>query len=190
MNEHQFFDWQTLGGATDVEKLVGVLERSGAAWCMIGGLAVNHWAEEALATADVDIVIGAQDVERCVSSLEQAGFRTERFAWSVNLKGRSKLTVQISTDPMYSAFPETAIEADVHGITMRVATLENTLRGKLAAYGDPTRRGSKRQKDLLDIVRLIESHPALMEQLPETLLTQVKEILDPRTPHPRGETSP
>ncbi len=73
MNERQFFDWQTLGGGNDVEKLVEVLNQSGAAWCMIGGLAVNHWAAEPMATADVDIVIGASDVERCVQALEQAG---------------------------------------------------------------------------------------------------------------------
>ena len=42
-------------------------------------------------------------------------------------------------------------------ILMRVASCEDTLRGKILAYQDPERRASKRQKDLLDIMRLVEA---------------------------------
>jgi hypothetical protein len=52
---------------------------------------------------------------------------------------------------------------------MRVASLEDTLNGKLAAYADKTRRPSKRQKDLLDILRLVESHPTLLSSIPEDI---------------------
>ena len=178
MNERQFFDWQTLGGGTDVEKLVNVLNQSGAPWCMIGDLAVNHWSREPMATADVDIVIGAKDVERCVQALESSGFRAERVAWSVNLRGQSKVTIQISTDAFYGTFPDSAVEANVHGITMWVATPANTLAGKLAAYADPTRRGSKRQKDLLDLVRLVEAHPQLLDGIPALVRAKIKEALN------------
>ncbi len=177
MNERQFFDWQTLGGGNDVEKLVEVLNQSRAAWCMIGGLAVNHWAAEPMATADVDIVIGACDVERCVQALEQAGFQSQRFEWSINLKGQSKVSVQISTDALYRFFPGSSVIAEVHGISMKVASLEDTLTGKLAAFSDTTRRGSKRQKDLLDIVRLIESHPHLINQIPSNLRSQIESAM-------------
>ncbi len=178
MNERQFFDWQTLGGGTDVEKLVDVLNQSGAAWCMIGGLAVNHWATEPLATADVDIVIGAGDIERCVEALERAGFQAERFDWSINLKGQSKVSVQISTDEFYRSFPGSSVEADVHGISMKVASLTDTLTGKIAAMSDPKRRGSKRQKDVLDIVRLIETHPQLMNQIPSNIRSQIESAMN------------
>ena len=178
MNERQFFDWQTLGGGTDVEKLVDVLNQSGAPWCMISGLAVNHWSKESMATADVDIVIGAKDVERCVQALEVSGFRAERFAWSINLTGQSKVTIQISTDAFYGSFPDTAVEANVHGITMWVATPANTLAGKLVAYADPKRRGSKRQKDLLDLVRLVESHPQLIAGIPAEVRGKIEEAMN------------
>lgn len=177
MNERQFFDWQTLGGGNDVERLVEVLDRSGAAWCMIGGLAVNHWADEPMATADVDIVIGAADVDRCVEALEQVGFRAERFEWSVNLQGQSVVSVQISTDCFYRDFPKRAIQAVVHGIRMRVACREDTLAGKLAAWKDPQRRASKRQKDLLDIMRLVESDLRLLNQIPEPQRTEIEQSL-------------
>ena len=75
---------------------------------------------------------------------------------------------------MYLDFPSRAVPADVHGILMRVASLEDTLAGKLAAYRDATRRPSKRQKDLADIARLIESHPELMPLLPASVAERLE----------------
>jgi len=41
--------------------------------------------------------------------------------------------------------------------------------GKVWAYQDETRRKSKRQKDLADIIRLVEEYPALIEKLPDSI---------------------
>jgi hypothetical protein len=169
MTERQFYDWQTAGGGGDVLRLVETLERLEVPWCMIGGLAVNHWAQEPLATADVDLVIAAERVEEAVQALETAGFQAKRFDWSINLKGRSRVSVQISTEEFYSEFPSRSVSADVHGILMRVASLDDTLAGKIAAWSDERRRPSKRQKDLLDIMRLVEAHPALRSKLPQAI---------------------
>lgn len=169
MTQRQFYDWQTLGGSGDVSSLVNALEQREIAWCMIGGLAVNHWAEEPMATADVDLVIAAERVDEAVQAFKDAGFSENLFDWSVNLKGQSKVSIQISTESFYQEFPSRAVPADVHGILMRVASLEDTLRGKLAAYADATRRPSKRQKDLADIARLVEAHPELISLLPTTV---------------------
>jgi len=57
------------------------------------------------------------------------------------------------------------VPADVHGILMRVASLEDTLRGKMEGCKDEGQRQSKRMKDLSDIARLVESHPHLFERL-------------------------
>ena len=140
---------------------------------MIGGLAVNHWAEESLATADVEVVIAHECVEQAVEALEAAGFQAKRFEWSINLKGSSKVTVQISTESFYQEFPSRCLSTDVHGILMRVASLRDTLAGKVVGWRDPTRRASKRQKDLLDIMRLVESHPELMKELPADLQNKI-----------------
>lgn len=173
MTLRQFYDWQSAGGAHDVDVLVRTLEDLDIAWCMIGGLAVNHWAGEPLATADVDIVIATGRVEEAVTALVAAGFQAQRFPWSINLAGRSQLSVQISTAEFYRSFPAGSVPAEVHGIPMRVASLDDTLRGKLAAFGDGERRPSKRQKDLLDIARLIEAHPTLREGVPGEVLEQL-----------------
>jgi hypothetical protein len=175
MTSKQFYDWQTAGGTDDVMRLVDCLERADIAWCAIGGIAVNHWAAEPMVTQDVDIVVAADAVERAVGLLEAAGFKAERFAWSINFRGRSKVSVQISTEELYRAFPSRAVPADVHGILMRVAALEDTLHGKIAAWRDPERRQSKRIKDLGDIARLVESHPHLWTLLGEELQALIRQ---------------
>ena len=174
MTMRQFYDWQTAGGGGDVTLLVETLERREIPWCMIGGLAVNHWAAEPMATADVDLVIALERVEEAVKALNEAGFVSERFKWSINLKGHSKVSVQISTEDFYRDFPTRSVAADIHGILMRVASREDTLRGKLQAYADSERRPSKRQKDLLDIARLVEAHPDLSAQVPADILEKLK----------------
>ncbi|HEY5232846.1 MAG TPA: nucleotidyl transferase AbiEii/AbiGii toxin family protein [Verrucomicrobiae bacterium] len=171
----QFYDWQTAGGGGDVSLLVATLERLEIAWCMIGGLAVNHWATEPMATADVDIVIASERVEEAVKALQAAGFKTKKFKWSVNLQGRSKVSVQVSTEKVYQEFPGRSVPADIHGILMRVASLPDTLAGKLLAYRDKERRASKRQKDLTDIMRLVEAHPKLKKLLPADVAKKLKD---------------
>ena len=174
MTRRQFYDWQTAGGGGDVLLLVEILEREEIAWCVIKGLAVNHWAEEPMATADVDLVVSTVDIEKTVASLQEAGFRAKRFEWSINLKGRSAVSVQISTEAVYQNFPERAVPADVHGILMRVANLEDTLHGKILAWRDAQRRPSKRQKDLLDIIRLVEAHPEITHLLPADVAERLR----------------
>ena len=97
MTQRQFFDWQTLGGAKDVSRLVAALEEQEVSWCMIGGLAVNHWAEEPMATADVGLVIAAGQIEDSAQVLRNLGFTDKRLDYSTNFKGDSKVSIQIST---------------------------------------------------------------------------------------------
>lgn len=174
MTAKQFYDWQTSGGTDDVMRLVSVLEKADVDWCTIGGIAVNHWAEQPMVTQDVDLVVAADSVEQAVSLLEQEEFRSERFEWSVNLKGHSAVSVQLSTEEFYRDFPSRSVPADVHGILMRVASLDDTLRGKIKAWSEPKRRQSKRIKDLADIARLVEAHPQLWVQLPGNLQKHIQ----------------
>lgn len=48
------------------------------------------------------------------------------------------------------------------------------LRGKVWAYRDEQRRRSKRQKDLADILRVVEVHPEMKDQLPPDIGSQVE----------------
>ncbi len=174
MTLRQFYDWQTMGGAKDVSRLVAALEEREISWCMIGGLAVNHWALEPMTTADVDLVIVSDKVEEAAETLRSLGFAEKRFQWSINFKGESKVSIQVSTEEMYLDFPERSVGATVHGILMRVASLEDTLKGKIAAYEEPARRPSKRQKDLADISRLMEAHPDIKHLIPQAIYDKLE----------------
>jgi hypothetical protein len=175
MTPKKFYDWQTAGGTDDVMRMVDCLERCDLPWCAIGGIAVNHWADEPMVTQDVDIVVAASVVETAIKSLEEAGFKMERFPWSVNFQGDSAVSIQLSTADFYREFPNRAVPADVHGILMRVASLEDTLRGKIQAWRDTERRQSKKLKDLGDIARLVESHPQLWDTLDVELKALIKQ---------------
>jgi hypothetical protein len=84
------------------------------------------------------------------------------------------VSIQLSTEELYHSFPSRSVPADVFGILMRVASLEDTLAGKIEAWRDSRRRQSKRTKDLGDIIRLIEAHPQLWQTLPPDLKDQVE----------------
>ncbi len=173
MTAKRFYDWQTVGGTDDVMRLVDCLERADIPWCAIGGVAVNHWAAEPMVTQDVDFVVAIPAIEQAVSALTEVGFRSEKFEWSINFKGHSKVSLQLSTEDFYRDFPNRSVAADVHGILLRVASLEDTFRGKMKAWSDAGRRQSKRIKDLGDIARLVETHSHLWELLPDDLKAQI-----------------
>lgn len=174
MTAKQFYDWQTAGGTDDVMRLIDCLERADIQWCAIGGVAVNHWADEPMVTQDVDFVVTTDAIEKSIVALESEGFKATRFEWSVNFKGKSRVSIQLSTEDFYRDFTFRSVPADVHGILLRVASLQDTLAGKIKAWSAPERRQSKRIKDLGDISRLVESHPALWDLLPSALQTQIE----------------
>jgi hypothetical protein len=85
--------------------LISLLDETKARYCVIGGQAVNAYAEP-LVSLDLDIVIATEDLER-VEAQRRKVFTVERFPDSINLsKAESDLRVQIQTDPRYFSFPE------------------------------------------------------------------------------------
>lgn len=171
MTEKEFFDAVTQGSSGTLAALLDALRQTGAAHCVIGGLAVNAYAEPVV-SLDLDLVIVAARLEAVAEALGASGFRIERFAHSVNLSAPgSDLRIQLQTDPRYQAFIPRAEEREVLGHRLRVAAIEDVLQGKLWAYQDTSRRPSKRQKDLADIARLVEIHP----ELAATVSAEVRE---------------
>ena len=103
----------------------------------------------------------------------------------MNLKGRSAVSVQLSTEDFYREFPGRSVPADVHGILMRVASLDDTLAGKMKAWAEPTHRQSKQANDFTDIVRLVEAHPRLWSSLTPELRQLVRQPSE--TPAPPAD---
>jgi hypothetical protein len=122
---------------------------------------------------DLDLVVAANQIGT-VEALVRDSFVVEQFPHSVNvLLPGSDLRVQIQTDPRYAPFVDRATVRDVLGVPLPVASVEDLLQGKLWAATDPTRRPSKRQKDLADIARLLETDPALRERVPADVLARL-----------------
>lgn len=154
--------------------LLDILRETKSAYCVIGGLAVNAYVEP-LVSLDLDIVTIAANVDAVCQMAESKGFRIERFAHSVNLSvPKSDLRVQIQTDARYQEFIASAEKRDVLGYEMFVACKEDVALGKTWAYLDSTRRRSKRQKDLTDILRLVEAYPDIAKSLPESVRAEVE----------------
>lgn len=159
----------TQGGTTDFARVAAAREAFGP-WCLIGGLAVNSYVEPVY-TLDAELVVVAAGLPGLADTLREQGFVIEQHEHSLNAqRPGSELRIQFTTDTRYQAFPGRSVEAVVLGVGVRVACLEDTVQGKLWAYGDPKRRFSKRKKDELDLIRLAEAWPGLRALYPRELL--------------------
>ena len=155
-----------------LDRLIALFADHGIRYCLVGGQAVNAYAEPVV-SLDLDVVIASDQLPQ-VESLLRDVFVVERFPHSLNVSVLgSDLRVQIQTDPRYFSFVGRATVRVVLGVELPVASLEDVLQGKLWAVTDPTRRSSKRQKDLADIARLIETHPTLRARIPAEVLSRL-----------------
>jgi len=151
-----------------LEHVLGLFRDQRIPFCLIGGQAVNAYAEPVV-SLDLDVAVPASDVARLEELLAQR-FQVARFPHSLNVSSeRSDLRVQIQTDPRYAGFVHRATVRHVLGLELPVARIEDVLTRKVWAAQDPTRRESKRQKDLADIARLMEVSPELRAQVPEDI---------------------
>jgi hypothetical protein len=155
-----------------LERFMRFLEENKLRYCVIGGQAVNAYVEP-LVSLDLDLVVGIESVEQ-LSQVSGGRFSVAAFPHSLNvtLPG-SDLRIQLQTDPRYFPFIERAEKKEVLGRSMFVASIEDVLQGKIWAVTDSERRGSKRQKDLADISRILEAAPALRPRVPEDVLARL-----------------
>lgn len=172
MRAREFWSTMTADTSDLIGRLVGRLEAEAVAFCVIGGLAVNAYVEPVV-SLDLDVAIAASDLDRILPGLE-AEFNVERFPHSLNLSAPgSDLRVQFQLDERYGPFVERAGRRTVLGVELPVAHVEDVLQGKVWAASDPARRPSKRQKDLADIARLLESFPGLRNRVPDEILRRL-----------------
>ena len=81
--------------------------------------------------------------------------------------------MQIQSDPRYFDFVDRASEQEVLGLLLPVADIADVLQGKVWTASDPSRRASKRLKDLADIARIIELRPDLIDSVPAELRARI-----------------
>jgi hypothetical protein len=155
-----------------LERLIALLEQSGIRYCVVGGQAVNAYAEPVV-SLDLDLAIAVDQMQQAEKILA-ASFCLERHPHSLNVSDPgSSLRVQIQTDPRYAAFVDRASPREILGLRLPVAPVEDVLQGKLWAATDPARRPSKRLKDLADLARLLEVAPKLRPLVPPDILAKL-----------------
>lgn len=172
MTDKSFINGLSNSSSDIIQKLLSLLESNGINYCLIGGLAVNAYVEPVV-SLDLDIVVASDQIDK-IRKVARENFRVEEFPYSINLYAEdSDLRIQIQKDIRYQGFVKSGTIKKVLGYQMKVASLEDVLQGKIWAYSDEDRRKSKRQKDLADISRIIESYSHLLKKLPE----KIKELI-------------
>lgn len=167
-----FWKTVTVDQANLLERLIALLAEHGIRYCVVGGQAVNAYVEPVV-SLDLGLVVAVDQLVEAEALLRR-DFTVARFPHSLNVSlAGSDLRVQIQTDPQYAGFVARATPRQVMGLTLPIAAPDDALRGKVWAVQDATRRGSKRQKDLADIARLLEAFPELRKDVPEEVLDRL-----------------
>ncbi|MDL1944861.1 hypothetical protein FBQ99_21245 [Chloroflexi bacterium CFX2] len=169
-----FWKTVTMDHSNLLESLIELLKKHEVRFCVIGGQAVNAYAEP-LVSLDLDLAVAVDQIDK-VQALFEKYFVVKRFPHSLDVTiPDSDVRVQIQTDERYGLFIERASTRSVLGMELPVASVEDVLQGKIWAAMDSERRGSKRQKDLADIARLLENYPQFRSRVPEEIS---KRLLD------------
>jgi hypothetical protein len=168
MTEKQFINSLANGQSDIIQQFIDLLKDLNISYCVVGGLAVNAFVEPVV-SLDLDFIVAVDSLTKLKEAAEK-DFSIREFPHSLKLTHpQSNLRIQLQLDPRYQSFIKNAARKKVLGYDMEVASLEDVLQGKIWAYLDVQRRSSKRQKDLADIFRLVETYPNLSGLLPESI---------------------
>jgi hypothetical protein len=174
MTASEVFESMTGSGSSDFAVLVDVLNTHGP-WCLIGGLAVNCYVEPVY-TLDADIIVVSSEVPTIKQELVEKGFSIHEVPHSMNARmAGSDLRIQFSLDPRYQDFLGETMVREVLGQQVPVASLDNVIRGKIWAWSDESRRPTKRKKDELDLMRILETYPEMRSVMPKEIRAQLPE---------------
>jgi hypothetical protein len=145
-------------------------------YAIIGGIALQVHQAEPRTTLAIDVVVATYGLLPH-AQLEAAGFTcTGQFSHSENWLGPEGTPVQFTDDPALAGAISRVEEVELEDVRLRVIGRADLLHAKLRASADPACRRSKRLQDFVDTQALVESFPALEQELsPEerTLLDQL-----------------
>lgn len=139
-----------LGALVDV---VSALDRIGAPYALVGGVAVGIRSGVARATMDTDLAVRSTiPRDTAARALVSAGFVLRgEFAHSTNLRHTSGEPVQLVFDPAFDPMIDRAEAVDVGGVPVRVVTTADLIAMKERAAADPAGRRSKALRDRADV---------------------------------------
>jgi len=132
------------------------LERIGARYALVGGVAVGIHSGVPRATLGIDLsVLSRVSRAQAIGALSAAGFQlTGEFAHSVNFRHASGEPLQLVFDPSFDAMIERAESFEVRGQAIRIVSIPDLIVMKERAAADPGRRRSKALRDRADVALL------------------------------------
>jgi len=174
MIKREFYNRVTNSERDLIYEFLEILKREEIPYCVIGGMGVNAYCEPII-TLDFDCVVVMERVEKLKEELKREGFRvkSDPHTWEITHKA-SDVRIQLQRDGRYQGFIRRAELRKILGYTMKVAQKEDILRGKIWTYSDPNRDQLKRDKDLLDIKRLVRRYPELEELWTDEIRERLK----------------
>ena len=115
MQAYTFWKTVTMDSADLLDQVLALLAAYNVQYCVIGGQAVNAYADPVV-SLDLDLVVAVEQLELVEAELTRR-FEVKRFPHSLNvyLPG-SDLRVQIQTDGRYADFPARAQRQLVLGV--------------------------------------------------------------------------
>jgi len=166
-----------------LRKTVGIIERAGVPYAVIGGHAVRAWVaqvDEAAVrtTRDVDILIREEDLPTLIEAMSQSGFHhretlgLDMFVEEPDVSARDAVYVLFCGRVERDGEPNPDIEPNTRTSDFQTVELPTLVRMKLNAF---------RRKDhvhLLDMISLKMIDESWLELYPEELRLRLKELLD------------
>ena len=103
MTGKEFTNKVTHSSRDFLEEFIDLLERNKIQYCVIGGLAVNAYAEPVV-SLDLDIIIATNDTEKLLAAFSQDYIvKKEKHSTNISVPF-SDLRIQIQTDTRYQEF--------------------------------------------------------------------------------------
>jgi len=152
---------QTADKTTALVDLAAALDGIGAAYALIGGVAVGIHSGVPRATLDTDVGVDSTiDRTRVVEAVTHAGFRlVGEFPHSSNFRHASGEPVQLAFDPEFDAMIARAERMTIGTSSVRIVRKDDLIAMKRRAAADPARRKSKALRDRADIELLLGDVP-------------------------------
>ena len=133
----------------------------GAAYALIGGIAVGIHTGVPRATLDTDLaVVSTRPRAAIIDAMRRAGLAlVGEFEHSANFRHGSGEPVQLAFDPSFDPMIERAESMHIAGQTVRIIRKDDLIQMKRRAAADPARRRSKALRDQADVELLLGDVP-------------------------------
>ena len=167
MKVHDFYNKVTNSYSDIIKEFLALLDRNRIDYAVIGGVGINAYCEP-IVTLDFDCIILKEKIDGLRKELRKAGFRVKTHPHTYKVTHRdSDIRIQIQRDERFQGFLKNVEIHQVFGYEMKVARKEDLVLSKIWASYDKERSSLKRQKDKLDIQRLVDKYPSLKKIVDE-----------------------